>query len=303
MRRQLAIVAAITGCSFHQASPPAATDIDAAMPPPPAIDAPVAVDDQDGDGVPDSEDNCPTVANPDQRDHDHDGRGDACDVCPHIADDGADQDGDGVGDACDPRPTQPGDHIAFFEGFYDPPIAWTPVEGGATWTVSNGAVAQPATDTAYQIVREAMPGLDNVFVQARVRVDQLTTNILLQQDVGLVLGYQTNDSYYFCGIAPALFGSEVDAGKVTSTILGDVFDHASGAFADGLQGDWATFTARTSQPAGGSTTTISCNVTRNTVTGSATHDVVAAAAGPIGFRTEGASASFDYVFVVSVPPP
>ncbi len=38
--------------------------------------------DQDGDGVPDAEDNCPTTANPDQSDTDGDGLGDACDQCP-----------------------------------------------------------------------------------------------------------------------------------------------------------------------------------------------------------------------------
>jgi hypothetical protein len=42
--------------------------------------------DTDGDGVPDSRDNCVKVANPDQADLDHDGRGDVCD---------ADIDGDG----------------------------------------------------------------------------------------------------------------------------------------------------------------------------------------------------------------
>jgi hypothetical protein len=35
--------------------------------------------DSDGDGVPDSEDNCPTVPNPDQSDLDMDGIGDVCD--------------------------------------------------------------------------------------------------------------------------------------------------------------------------------------------------------------------------------
>jgi hypothetical protein len=35
--------------------------------------------DSDGDGVPDSRDNCTTVFNPDQRDTDGDGYGDACD--------------------------------------------------------------------------------------------------------------------------------------------------------------------------------------------------------------------------------
>lgn len=43
---------------------------------------PLANLDTDGDGVPDSIDNCPTVANPDQRDTDGDGIGDACDPTP-----------------------------------------------------------------------------------------------------------------------------------------------------------------------------------------------------------------------------
>jgi hypothetical protein len=45
--------------------------------------------DQDGDGIPDGQDNCPTVFNPVrpmdngvQPDSDGDGMGDACDPCP-----------------------------------------------------------------------------------------------------------------------------------------------------------------------------------------------------------------------------
>ncbi|HEU4733664.1 MAG TPA: OmpA family protein [Kofleriaceae bacterium] len=45
--------------------------------------------DADGDGVPDEVDDCPSVADPDQPDRDHDGIGDACDD---------DQDGDGLAD-------------------------------------------------------------------------------------------------------------------------------------------------------------------------------------------------------------
>ena len=48
--------------------------------------------DGDGDGVPDDEDNCPDVANPDQADCDNDGIGDACEP---------DCDADGIPDDCE----------------------------------------------------------------------------------------------------------------------------------------------------------------------------------------------------------
>jgi hypothetical protein len=42
--------------------------------------------DADGDGVPDAQDNCPSVANSNQSDSDGDGVGDACDHCPGTTD-------------------------------------------------------------------------------------------------------------------------------------------------------------------------------------------------------------------------
>ena len=59
--------------------------------------------DTDGDGIPDSKDNCPKVANPDQKDSDGDGVGDACDNCPLTDNpDQKDSNGNGIGDACEP---------------------------------------------------------------------------------------------------------------------------------------------------------------------------------------------------------
>ena len=68
--------------------------------------------DIDGDGVGDVCDNCPQKVNPDQTDYDEDGYGDVCDNCRiYYNPDQTDSDGDGVGDSCDnckfyPNPKQ-----------------------------------------------------------------------------------------------------------------------------------------------------------------------------------------------------
>jgi hypothetical protein len=77
---------------------------------------PDLVPDQDGDGVPDASDNCPSTPNPSQTDINHDGIGDACqsdsdhdgwpdvsDNCPNTPNpDQLDQNHNGVGAACEP---------------------------------------------------------------------------------------------------------------------------------------------------------------------------------------------------------
>ena len=92
--------------------------------------------DLDGDGVPDSVDNCPTVANPDQFNEDGDKFGDACDPCPQIKDDiGADSDHDGIGDLCDPNPTT-ADTVWIFDGFHVLP-AWSRSDNWTAVTATN----------------------------------------------------------------------------------------------------------------------------------------------------------------------
>ena len=80
----------------------------------------LVLEDFDGDGKIDLDDNCPMVANADQRDLDGDLRGDVCDDCPLITNaPGGDADGDKIGDICDPHPRQ-SDCLVFIETFEDP---------------------------------------------------------------------------------------------------------------------------------------------------------------------------------------
>jgi hypothetical protein len=66
-------------CKRHKATPPPPGGGTTA---PTGPTGPTGPPDTDGDGVPDSSDNCVATANVDQEDGDVDGKGDACDPCP-----------------------------------------------------------------------------------------------------------------------------------------------------------------------------------------------------------------------------
>lgn len=138
---------------------------------------PLAADasaDQDGDGIVDTEDLCPTVADPQQDNEDGDRFGDACDPCPPIADDAPpDSDGDGVGDACDPDSTR-ADRIVRFDGFHRALADW---HATGTWNVTaDGAAVTAGSSHSASLTFPAPAG--RATVRAAFRVDALDAGFI-----------------------------------------------------------------------------------------------------------------------------
>ena len=121
------------------------------------------IDDADGDGVADSQYNCPNTPNADQVDTDADLDGDVCDNCPVDSNpDQLDSDNDGIGDACerpaacDPSGTWINAASAVYScafGFVDFNITqWTFSQSGSTLSVDSpalpgiGPMTGPAAD-------------------------------------------------------------------------------------------------------------------------------------------------------------
>jgi hypothetical protein len=287
MRVLVGLAICLAGCTFEHGVSSNEGDDDSGNPG--GGGSPTA--DGDNDGVPNATDNCAAMPNANQRDHDADGRGDLCDVCPHLPDTGSDADADGVGDACDPHPVDNRDHIALFDGFYEQ-SGWQPVIGGATWQVQNGLLHQTQMDAPAQVVR-GLGSLENVFIDARLKVNAQTPNISMRRSIGLIGGYGDPEHYFFCGVASAGPGAEVQSGAVSTDWLGNAqYDYAPGAFASPMGSDWLTLQATITDDR------VDCMSHRGTTTGTATFYFDDDASGDIGLRTNGVDASFDYVFVV-----
>ncbi len=151
--RAVVLLALLGGCGFQAPGGTGATPTDSVLPDTLGInpDAVTATDD-DGDGVPNSGDNCQLVPNPQQYDEDLDGVGDACDNCPHVAnpnqanvgETNALQPADQVGDACDPRPAVGGDHIVLFLGFNTATeiAGWSTAGSNASFVVTGGKLVE-----------------------------------------------------------------------------------------------------------------------------------------------------------------
>jgi hypothetical protein len=110
--------------------------------------------DEDGDGIDDACDNCPSIANPDQAD---------------VGELNAGNLPDGVGDACDPRPTQGGDAIALFVPMTAPlSPEWTVFTG--SWTAGGDEVSQTDLGSGHRLDWPSFVD-GNYAIETRVTLD------------------------------------------------------------------------------------------------------------------------------------
>jgi hypothetical protein len=250
--------------------------------------------DTDSDGVVDTADNCPTVANANQRNHDGDAKGDACDGCPHLAS-ATDPDGDldGVGDACDPRPSTSGDARVLFEGFYDASsiAGWT-ASGNGTWSVGSGVLTQSSATTSGITNALAVPtNVTRAAVTAGARVIALGNgNNFEAPHVSVASGVGQNQSYW-CSVV-----DEGNNDKIYATIVrpGMAPDYPSNAWPGTMA---ANSDLRMTSALIGSFNT--CTVVQGIATANVSGST-GSTTGMVQVATRTASASFDYLFVVSI---
>jgi hypothetical protein len=259
-------------------------------------DAPPSPTDTDNDGVPDTADNCPMLANANQRDHDGDGKGDVCDRCPHLSSaTDPDGDSDGVGDACDPRPGVGGDKFEWFEGFYDTSsiATWTST-GNGNWSVANGVLTQSVTTTSTTWRILTAPGtITRAAVTTGVRVGMFGNPTGPQDNpfVAVAAGVAQGQSYW-CSVVDEGNNDKVYAG-VFRPMMAPSFPNSAwpGTFAMNSE------LRMTVALLGNSNL---CTVVQGATTATAS-GTIGAPAGGVQVATRTASAAFDYVFVVGMP--
>ncbi len=248
-----------------------------------------AVDgDGDEDGVLDSVDNCPDVANAMQADEDADEVGDVCDPCPPFADN-TDGDNDGVGDACDPNPTTPGDKLVAFEGFTAPmSAAWT---SSGSVMAKSGEGVMIAGDNASALLSMPSPAAARVEIRAGFVIDVVTASGLNLGSVNVVDRLQPNtDKAITCQLAGLADGTQEYLRIFNGSTLATI-DSAARPFATGTPLELRLRRSGTSY---------ACRVTSPALelAGSATFSP---ASPRIGLRVRGAAARFRWVMIVTSP--
>jgi len=251
--------------------------------------------DQDGDGVVDSMDDCPTIADPLQRDWDGDGIGDVCDHCPMVLDAAdPDVDFDGVGDPCDPNPTIAGDTFVSWNGFYDASEISGWRQAGGTWDVVGGKLVQSAGVTSAAI---AMPTAVTgpIYVQTGFVADDLTSGT--DAEVGTCSGVASQQTYCCDVIRHLAGGLNVEDWAFWPLAPGVSIDQPSwtGNYTDGSRIDSIKHLVLAGSR--------QCIVKQNSTVVTATKaEVGPSIDGDIELYMDQARATFDYVFVV-VPGP
>ena len=253
-----------------------------------------SVADQDGDGVPDSIDNCIDVKNPDQADEDHDGVGNACDNCPHLPNaDQANSDGDGVGDVCDPQPGLQ-DKILFFLPFDSASEIEDWNQGGtnALFIVAGGVLQQNgASDLAILWKNDLATG--NAWVTTHISYGTISASFAVH-GAALMSGFARDP------MMPSDFGTGLGCGElaqVTSHYDWVTFDQ--GAYTTASLGTSATIAvghaATYSVQNNGATTT--CKYPDTATIGTHAGSPVGTASG-VSFAVWGALATFDYLIAI-----
>jgi hypothetical protein len=115
--------------------------------------------DNDGDGVADSVDNCPTTANADQ----------------------SDNDGDGIGNACDPTPDPAPEPIYAFDGFYAP-VNNRDAQGNFVFNKTNAGAAIPVKfslggDYGLDIFEAGYPKSEVIACNSQAEVDGIEETV------------------------------------------------------------------------------------------------------------------------------
>jgi hypothetical protein len=291
--RSLLVLIGLAGCGFE---PGSIVSGDAAIQHDGDVDTPSSPGDSDGDSVTDDVDNCPTIANANQRNHDGDPRGDVCDLCPGLfSPTDPDGDSDGVGDDCDPRPGLGGDSFVLFEGFYDAASISSWTSSGGTWTVSQGRLVQSAGNRDYDFMRPSLSSpLARHSVMTSARLDDIGQPNGDYVPAVAVGGGIAAGRGYFCALR--------DSGSNVLTVLGYWFelDQAQSAQDDDpWPGTFAVGTEVTlfGRIVGNNSICTASQAGTSPLTVDENHGPTT---GVVEVSTSRMAASFDYVFVVSV---
>jgi hypothetical protein len=252
-------------------------------------------EDSDDDGIVDAADNCPAIANANQRDEDSDAVGNVCDNCPHRPNqDQPDTDRDSVGDACDPGPEQHA--IVAFEDFADPmkPAAWVATPATA-WTFVNGVARVTTANADVASLAFEPPTGARVSISTRFTLEVVNP-------AGANPTRNTGIAHHFDVAADLGTGciGVVDQPAMTHTLwLLDLDSNATidrVAFGDFVPG--STYELASTELLVGSVRTMRCHGTFGASVKQLEGSPVVGGPG-VAIRTRGTTSVFDYVIVIA----